>query len=105
MFFDVITFDLISLFYSILMLSLVPVIVIISDKIIALLRPNEKHNRLNVLQMILYISLLIIGLLIIYTGIENNILDKNIRTITLTLIGPLVTISSNHLNDSIKQFL
>ena len=98
-------FDLTSLLYSIMFLTLVPIMVIISDRILELLRPKEVHHRLNVPQMILYISLLILGIVIIYKGINIYITDKNIKEATMILISPLVTISSQHLSQSIAQYI
>lgn len=95
----------ISIGYGIVILSLVPVLVVSSDRILEMLRPNEIHHRLNIYQMILYITLLIIGIIGIYLLIQKYITNELVKKAVTTLIGPIITVTSTHLNDSVKQYL
>ena len=79
--------------------------IIFIDNIVALLIGDKNSNELNIYQFIIYIFIIIIFIIILYKILDYIGIDDITKRATIVLYGPIISIVSVHLNDSIKQFI
>ena len=103
-----ITFEVISnIIYGILILASVPLIILGIDLFMKFLREKHitSHNKLDIVQLIIYVTLILVAVVILFKTIKTFIKIDSIEYAVLTLIGSLVTVSSTYLSSSVKNLI
>ena len=94
--------------YGLLLLSSIPISILVIDYIIEFLR-NRKNkfdfNKLNSLEILLYIFLLIFYILFIQQTMNYLLITPQIKSALNSLIGPITSMSSVYLASSIKHLI
>ena len=98
---------IINIIYGVLILSSVPIIILGIDKFMKYLRDKHitKHDKLDLIELIIYVVLVLISVVILFKTIKTFIKINSIEYAVLTLIGSLVTISSTYLSNSVKSLV
>ena len=63
------------------------------------------HNKLDIVQLIIYVTLILVAVVILFKTIKTFIKIDSIEYAVLTLIGSLVTVSSTYLSSSVKNLI
>lgn len=89
-------------------LILIPVIVLIIDYIIEIYRKkrnDEDFKEFTLFEIFIYFVILILSIIFILSNIDAYMPEGLIRKATITLIGPVVSMSSIYLSSSIKSYI
>ena len=89
---------------SLIILSFVPIIVLSSEIVINYIF-NTPKNTINMFEMLIYILLLICGIIVLFYFMKKYINNDSVKFATSVLIGPLINITSQHLNESVIKYI
>jgi len=90
------------------MLSIIPLFVLLIDHIVEMYRQRKGHKDYKLLEigeMFAYVFLLMMSVVLSLKSVYFFLPEGNIKTATIILIGPVISMSSLYLTESIKQYL